>query len=69
MTDRNVTRDELLSLLGCTSRRLTAWVAAGRIPPPDVPINLRAKIWRASTLREKGIVVPEDRPRLDEIKR
>lgn len=41
----------LRTLLDCSDRCLRRWVAAGKIPPPDLQIG-RSLRWKATTVQE-----------------
>ena len=54
--------EELKALLGVTQPTVAKWIAAGRIPPPDVRLNKRKRYWHRMTLRKVGLLPPVDYP-------
>jgi predicted DNA-binding transcriptional regulator AlpA len=55
MTDRIIWRSELRELTGVKTEAIRRWIAAKKLPPPDVALSKRTKGWRLSTLEAAGI--------------
>lgn len=53
--DRVVHRAELEKTLRVSSETVRRWIAAGKMPKPDVNITRATTAWRLSTLRAHGI--------------
>ncbi len=53
--ERVIWRRDLEQLLNVGSETVRRWMAAGKLPRPDVDISRRTRGWKLSTLREAGI--------------
>jgi predicted DNA-binding transcriptional regulator AlpA len=52
--DRVVWRRELQEMTGVKTETARRWIAAGKLPPPDVNLTRRVRGWRLSALRAAG---------------
>ncbi|WP_295849571.1 hypothetical protein [uncultured Xylophilus sp.] len=52
-------RQELCKALGVVSDTLRRWMAAGKLPEPDIRMSQKTVGWRLSTLRAAGINIVE----------
>lgn len=60
--ERMVMRPEVRTILGVSNETLRRWIRDQQFPAPDVSFTRLRHGWKASTLRRRGLVVPEPSP-------
>jgi predicted DNA-binding transcriptional regulator AlpA len=53
--DRVIWRRELQEIFGVGTETTRRWIAAGKLPQPDVNLTKRIQGWRLSTLQSAGV--------------